>query len=102
MTFVPSALRGMGRARLASFFLPGSDRIHGDQTGSISVFSRISPRQFGHFAGSSRRCFRHQMLLSRTRNLILNRERCCRVDEREHDLERCQKDYFRAEDLPQR
>jgi hypothetical protein len=40
------------------------------------------------------RCFRHQMLLSRTKNLILNRERCCRVDEREHDLERCQKDYF--------
>src|SRR5262249_12481938 len=24
---------------------------------------------------------------------------CCRVDEREHDLERCQKDYFRGEDL---
>jgi hypothetical protein len=47
-------------------------------------------------------CFRHQMLLSRTRKLILNRERCCRVDEREHDLERCQKDYFRAEDLPHR
>jgi hypothetical protein len=38
------------------------------------------------------RCFRHQMLLSCARHIILNRERCRRVDEREHDPRRCQKE----------
>jgi hypothetical protein len=53
------------------------------------------------FAGSSWNvsgCFRHRMLLIRSRHSILNQERCFRVNEYKHHA-RCEEDGSRTEKI---